>query len=81
MLTRYLQAAMHRAHYEFIAEDGTFYGHIPGFDGVWATAATLEAGRDELTEVLEARVVLGLRLGHRLPEADGITLKLERVGP
>ncbi len=40
MLTEYIQAAMRRAHYE-ILEDGTFYGEIPDFQGVYADADTL----------------------------------------
>ena len=30
MLTRYIRAAMHRARYEIVSDDGTFYGEIPG---------------------------------------------------
>lgn len=44
MLTEYLRAAMRRAKYEPLA-DGTFYGEIPGFQGVYASAGTLEACR------------------------------------
>jgi hypothetical protein len=45
MITEYVQAAMHRAHYEFLANDKIYYGEIPSFDGVmlqmkiWKTAA------------------------------------------
>lgn len=46
MLTSYIRAAMRRAHYEILPDDGTFYGAIPGFQGVWANAATLEACRE-----------------------------------
>ena len=73
MLTSYIGAAMRRARYE-ILPDGTFYGEIPGFQGVYANAPTLEACRDELQEVLEGWLALGLRLGHTLPVVDGITL-------
>lgn len=52
MLTSYIRAAMHRAAYK-ILDDGTYFGHIPGFDGVWANTETLEACRDELEDVLE----------------------------
>jgi predicted RNase H-like HicB family nuclease len=52
MLTTYIRAAMHRAKYE-ILPDGTFYGEIPGFQGVWANAPSLEACREELQQVLE----------------------------
>lgn len=73
MLTKYIKAAMHRATYELL-EDRTFYGRIPECQGVWAAAETLEACRDELQEVLEGWIILGLRLGHTLPIIDGIDL-------
>ncbi len=66
MLTQYIQAAMRRAVYEILS-DGTFYGEISGFQGVYANAETLEGCREELQEVLEGWIVLGLRLGHTLP--------------
>ncbi len=73
MLTWYLQAAMQRATYETI-DEGTIVGEIPGFDGVWGNASTLEACRDEFTSVLEGWIVLGLRMGHELPVVDGLDL-------
>ena len=76
MLTEYIQAAMRRARYE-ILEDDTFYGEIPGFQGVYANAETIEDCREQLREVLEGWIVLGLRLGHPLPVADGISLAVE----
>jgi len=53
MLTEYVRAAMRSAHYEILEDDGVFYGEIPGFDGVWASANTLEGCREELEEVLD----------------------------
>lgn len=78
MLTKYIQAAMRRAKYEQI-DDGTFVGEIPGFDGVWSNAPTLEGAQAELPDVLEGWIILGLRMGHELPIVDGINLtpKLE----
>ncbi len=73
MLTQYIQLAMHRATYELL-EDGTFYGEIPGFPGVYSNAETLESCRDLLQEVLEGWIVLGLRLQHNLPLLEGIDL-------
>jgi predicted RNase H-like HicB family nuclease len=73
MLTKYIHGAMLRAKYEILS-DGTFYGEITGFQGVYANAKTLEACRDELQEVLEGWIVLGLRLGHELPIVDKINL-------
>ena len=75
MLTKYLQAAMKQAKYEFLEEDGLFYGELPGFQGVWGDGATLEECREVLQEVLEEWIVLGLQLGHSLPEVDGIGLE------
>ena len=72
MLTAYIGAAMKRARYEILKEDGTYVGTIPGFQGVWANAKTLEDCRQELQEVLEDWIVVGLRLGHELPEIDGL---------
>jgi predicted RNase H-like HicB family nuclease len=73
MLTEYIHAAMHRAKYEILS-DGTFYGEIPGFQGVYANTDTLEECRDELQEVLEGWIILGLQLGHSLPVVEGIDL-------
>lgn len=77
MLLNYIQAAMHQAKYEMLTEDNSFYGEIQGFQGVWANAPTLEACRDELQEVLEGWIILGLRNGHSLPVIDGINLTPE----
>lgn len=63
MLTEYIYAAMRQAKYEILSDD-TFYGEIPGFRGVYANAETLEACREQLQDVLEGWIVLGLQLGH-----------------
>lgn len=78
MLSRYIQAAMRRAKYK-ILEDGTYYGEIPGFSGVFANADTLEDCRGQLQEVLEDWILLGVRLGHELPVVDSIRLVVEAV--
>ena len=76
MLTQFIQAAMRQAKYEILS-DQSYYGEIPGFAGVYANAPTLESCREQLQEVLEGWIVLGLRLGHTLPEAGGIRLDAE----
>jgi len=78
MLTNYIKSAMRRAKYEILPDDGSYYAEIPGFCGVYANATTLEACREELQEVLEGWIVLGLRLGHSLPEVDGLKLTIEK---
>jgi predicted RNase H-like HicB family nuclease len=72
MLTSYIYAAMRLAKYE-ILEDHTYYGEIPGFQGVWANADSLEACREELQSAWRT-LILGLRMGHDLPVVAGINL-------
>ncbi len=74
-LSAYIQVAMRRARYEII-EDGTFFGEIPECEGLWANGPSLEQCRDELQAALEDWIILGLRLGDRLPVIDGIDLNL-----
>jgi predicted RNase H-like HicB family nuclease len=78
MLTQYIQAAMRHARYEILPDDGTFYGEIPELDGVWSDADTLEACREQLQEVLEEWILLGISLNHVIPPIDGIELKIQR---
>jgi predicted RNase H-like HicB family nuclease len=79
MLTRYLQAAMRAASYEILSDDGSYYGEIPGFQGVWANAATLEACREELEEVLEEWILFRVSRHLPLPIVEGIELKVSEV--
>ena len=75
MLTDYIEAAMRHARYELL-EDGTFFGNIPGLQGLWANAPSLEACREELQSALEDWILLGVRLGDPLPVVDGIDLNV-----
>jgi predicted RNase H-like HicB family nuclease len=79
MLTRYIQAAMHPARYEILPDDGSFYGEIPEFDGVYANARTLEACREELEEILEEWILLRVSKNLPLPVVDGIELAIKEV--
>lgn len=79
MLTAYINAALRKAHYEILAEGEGYFGAIEGLQGVWAQADTLEACREELREVLEEWIVLGLRMGHPIPSLDGIDLTIQEV--
>jgi predicted RNase H-like HicB family nuclease len=79
MLTRYIRAAMHRARYEILPDDGTFYGEIPGFNGVYANTTTLESCREELEEVLEEWILLRVSKHLPLPVVDGIELAIKEV--
>ena len=79
MLTAYIHAALRKARYEILPEGEGYCGAIDGLPGVWAQGDTLEACRDDLREVLEEWIVLGLRLGHSLPPIDDITLAAQEV--
>ena len=78
MLTEYIQAAMRLAHYE-IMEDGRIFGTVPPCPGAWADGDTLEACRDELHEVLESWIIVGLRHGHSFEVIDGVDLNPQPV--
>jgi predicted RNase H-like HicB family nuclease len=79
VISSYLDAAMRLATYELIDGGATFYGHISDLPGVWATGESLEACRDELREVLEGWVVLGLALGHPIPPIGGLELRVPQA--
>jgi predicted RNase H-like HicB family nuclease len=80
MLREYINAAMQRAHYELINQpDQSYYGEIPGLDGVLATGKTLEECRANLEDALDAWLALGLQLGHAIPEVGGVRLERLRV--
>lgn len=79
VLTDYLRAALREATYEILPNGEGFYGEIPGFPGVYANAASLEACRQELEEVLEEWVLFRVSQNLDLPRAGGIELKIKRV--
>ena len=80
MLASYLDAAMERAHYEIIEDEGSFWGEIPGVQGVWARHATLEGCRHEFREALSDWIALRLRLGLDIPMLAGIDWGLFESG-
>lgn len=79
MLTEYISAAMRKARYEILPDDKSFYGEIAGFDGVYATADTLEACRNELAEVLEEWIFFRIARSLPLPVVDGIELTVKEA--
>lgn len=79
MLTSYIRAAMRKAKYEILRDDGSFYGEIPGFQGVYANASTLEACREELEEVLEEWILFSVSRNLLLPVVEGIELSIKEV--
>jgi len=74
MLAEYIDKAMEQAVYEIIEDEGTYWGEIPGLQGVWARDATLEGCRRELREALSDWIALRLRMGLSIPIVAGIDL-------
>ena len=79
MITSYIRAAMGRARYEILPDDGSYYGEIPGFDGVYANGSTLEGCRDELEDVLEEWILVRVSRHLALPVVDGLELRVGKV--
>ncbi len=79
MLIKYIQSALRKAKYEIIEDDGSFYGEIPGFQGVYSNADTLEDCRDELAEVLEEWLFFRISRNLEVPIVNGIELEIQRV--
>ncbi len=75
MLTKYIEKAMHQAHYETM-ENGNFFGAIPACKGCWGEGATLEECRQDLIDALESWMMHRLRRGMELPVIDGIDLNI-----
>jgi predicted RNase H-like HicB family nuclease len=68
---------MRKATYK-ILEDGTYFGEIPGFEGVYADTSTLEETRDELQSVLEGWLLLSFDRHLPAPVVDGIDLAVHQ---
>jgi predicted RNase H-like HicB family nuclease len=73
ILSDYIDGALDRADYEKL-EDGSYAASIPACPGVIAFAGSLRECERELRSVLEDWLLLGLRLGHRLPVIGEIDL-------
>ena len=75
MLLTYIQKALEKAQYKML-DDKTWYADIPGFEGVWANAKTVEECRQELVEVLEEWLVLKIRDQDPIPVLEGAEIKI-----
>ena len=78
MLFEYIQKTLERAQYKQL-DDGTWFAEIPGFEGVWANANTVEECRTELKEVLDEWLVLKIRDHDQIPEIEGIEIRIKEV--
>ncbi len=75
MIREYIDAAMAKAEYKTLPEDGSYYGEIPGFNGVQASAKTLAECRNMLEDVLENWALFRVSRGIDVPVVDGMDLK------
>lgn len=78
-LTAYIEAALESARYDKL-EDGSFSGEIPKLKGVIAFGKSLRECESELHATLEDWILVGLRLGHKLPVLSGIDLNKVKNG-
>jgi predicted RNase H-like HicB family nuclease len=70
ILTDYVNHALSKAVFDKL-EDGTIAGRIPPCPGVVAFGKNLSDCRSELRSTLEDWMLVGIKLGHKLPVAEG----------
>ena len=73
VISEYLDRALAQAEYDKL-EDSTFSGRIASCPGVIAFGNSLKECEDELRSTLEDWLLVGLKLGHKLPVVGGIDL-------
>lgn len=78
MLFEYIQKVLEKAQYKLL-DDGAWFAEIPGFEGVWANAKTVEECRHELMEVLEEWLVLKIRDQDPIPKIEGVEIRIKEV--
>ena len=66
MLTEFIERQLKKARYK-ILKDGSYFGEIPGFRGVWANAKNLEDCRAELKSAFEDWILFKLKDGDAIP--------------
>jgi predicted RNase H-like HicB family nuclease len=76
MIQEYIKTAIQNAEYKKL-EDNTWFGEIPGYEGVWANADKLEECRNELIEVLEDWLLLKIKDGDPIPKVSGVEIKIK----
>lgn len=74
MLSEYLEKQLKKSKFKRL-KDGSYFGSIPGFPGVWANKETLNTCKKELQEVLEEWLFLKVRSKEHIP---GFDIKFDR---
>lgn len=78
VISEYIARAMAQAEYDKL-DDGSFSGRISSCKGVIAFGSTLSECENELRSTLEDWLLVGFKLGHKLPVIEGIDLNTEPV--
>ena len=78
MLLQYIEAAIKQAEYKKL-ENNTWFGEIPGFQGVWANASSVENCRSEFIEVLEEWLILKIKDNDTLPTIDNLSISVSKA--
>ena len=79
MILKYMREAMKCAKYVILPDDGTFYGEIPAFRGVYANEKTLEECRQTLREVLEEWLLFRIAQGLPIPVINAVGIQIKEV--
>ncbi len=76
MFCEYIQAAMSKAVYEVIDDDGEpYYGEVPELKGVWATGKASEECRENLQMAIEDWIAFSLRSNLAIPTIEGLRIE------
>ena len=78
MISSYIAAALRRARYQMV-DGGHYCATVPGLRGVIATAASVEACRTQLAEVIEAWILVRVARGLSVPALGRTTVRLRRA--
>lgn len=74
MLSEYIEKQFKKAKFK-VLKDGSYFGSISIFPGVWANRKTLASCEKELREVLEESLILKVRNKESIP---GFDIKFDR---
>ena len=80
MINDYLHAAMHRAKYEFLPNDKTYYGEIPGFYGSGTLRRRiLKIAAKSYSPVLRYWILFSVSKNLPIPVLDDMSLEIKKV--
>ena len=74
MLSEYIEKQFKKAKFK-VLKDGSYFGSVSSFPGVWANRKTLALCKKELREVLEESLILKVRDRESIP---GFDVKFDR---